>query len=346
MHVDDTISANQALRLIHRGTALHWTGDYHNAKQLLAALGRRLPAPRSGSFHDQRQQQADRVRVLNALLVPMTNHQVELRRAPDVSKACAEAYGPPPDTHRDSSTSGSVDVRSPRERWVPLREPSTRWVPLRELLGVIGAHQLRVRGVYVPALGERIHPHYGVFAPTRSEYADLVAQHPLPFGSTAFDLGTGTGVLAAILSRRGIPQVIATDNNPRAAACARENLERLQVNAEVQETDLFPPDQADLIVCNPPWIPATPLTLLDQAVYDEDSRMLRAFLAGVRDHLKPGGEVWLLLSDLAEHLALRSRAELLSLIRAGGLQVAGRVDITPRHPRARNQEVTSLWHLK
>ncbi|HET6742894.1 MAG TPA: class I SAM-dependent methyltransferase [Kribbella sp.] len=324
MHVDDTISANQALRLIHRGSALHWTGDYHNAKQLLAALGRRLPAPRNGSFHNQRQQRAHRARVLNALLVPMTNHQVELRRAPDVGTACAEAYGPLPRAHHE-----------PR-----------RWVPLRELLGVIGAHQLRVRGVYVPALGERIHPHYGVFAPTRSEYADLVAQHPLPGGGTAFDIGTGSGVLAAILARRGVPRVIATDNNPRAVACARENLQRLQVKADVRETDLFPSGQADLIVCNPPWIPATPLTLLDQAVYDEDSRMLRAFLADVCDHLTPGGEVWLLLSDLAEQLGLRSRAQLLGMIRTGGLQVAGRVDITPRHRRARDQEITSLWRLK
>jgi hypothetical protein len=352
MHVDDTISANQALRLIHRGSVLHWTGDYHNARQLLAALGRRLPVPRNGSFHDQRQQQAHRVHVLNALLIPMTNHQVELRRAPDVTTACTEAYGPLPhpkpstSDDRQPSHGGCLPPGTPSTHPIPRRGPATRWVPLRELLGVIGAHQLRVRGVYVPALGERIHPHYGVFAPTRSEYADLVAGHPLPAAGTAFDIGTGSGVLAAILSRRGIPRVIATDNNPRAVACARENLQRLQVKADVQETDLFPPGQADLIVCNPPWIPARPLTLLDRAVYDEDSRMLRAFLAGVRDHLAPGGEVWLLLSDLAEHLALRSRADLLNLIRAANLQIAGRTDTTPHHPRARHQEVTSLWHLK
>jgi methylase of polypeptide subunit release factors len=219
-------------------------------------------------------------------------------------------------------------------------------VPLRELLGVIGAHQLRLRGIYVPALGGRIHPHYGVFAPTRSEYADLVATHPLPAAGRTFDIGTGTGLLAAILSRRGIRQVVATDNNPRAVSCARENLQRLDVPAEVLETDLFPPGRADLIVCNPPWIPATPLTVLDQAVYDEDGRMLRAFLTTVRDHLEPGGEVWLILSDLAELLGLRERDDLLELIRAGGLRVAGRADAVPRHPRARSGETTSLWRLR
>ena len=83
----------------------------------------------------------------------------------------------------------------------------------------------------MPAVGLRIHPHYGVFAPIRSEYVDLVAKAPLPAAvaspSIAFDIGTGTGVLAAVLARRGIERVVATDMDPRALACARENVERL-----------------------------------------------------------------------------------------------------------------------
>ncbi len=38
--------------------------------------------------------------------------------------------------------------------------------------------------------------------------------------------------------------------------------------------------------------------------------MLRGFLAGLADHLAPGGEGWLILSDLAEHLGLRPREQL------------------------------------
>jgi hypothetical protein len=82
---------------------------------------------------------------------------------------------------------------------------------------------------------------------------------------------------------------------------------------------------------------------------------LRAFLSGVAAHLSPGGEAWLVVSDLAEHLQLRSREQLLQWIDAGGLQVLGRDDIRPRHAKvqdsenalhaARTQEVTSLWRL-
>ncbi len=83
--------------------------------------------------------------------------------------------------------------------------------------------------------------------------------------------------------------------------------------------------------------------------------MLRGFLDRAHRHLTPDGEAWLVLSDLAEHLGLRTRTELLAWIAAAGLRVVGRTDAAPRHPRAldpadplhraRAAEVTSLWRL-
>jgi hypothetical protein len=95
---------------------------------------------------------------------------------------------------------------------------------------------------------------------------------------------------------------------------------------------------------------------LERAVYDPEHRMLRAFLAGVGEHLEAGGEAWLILSDIAEHLGLRSRATLLEMIEAAELQVIDRRDARPAHPKAsdvtdplhaaRAAEVTSLWRLQ
>jgi methylase of polypeptide subunit release factors len=237
-------------------------------------------------------------------------------------------------------------------------------VSLRELLGVIGAHQWRLKGIDVPALGTRIHPHYGVFAPVRGEYVDLVAHTPLPpatrhspASSTAFDLGTGTGVLAAVLAHRGIKHVVATDISPRALACAKENVHRLTLTDRIQVSGpgLFPEGRADLIVCNPPWLPARPTGPIEQGVYDPDSTMLHSFLAGLPANLRPGGEGWLILSDLAEHLGLRTRQQLLDAIQAAQLRVVDKADTKPRHPRskdaadplhtARRAETTSLWRL-
>jgi methylase of polypeptide subunit release factors len=118
---------------------------------------------------------------------------------------------------------------------------------------------------------------------------------------------------------------------------------------------LFPPALASLIVCNPPWLPARPSSPLERAVYDEGGHMLKGFLAGLADHLAPGGEGWLILSNLAELLGMRTRDALLSAFAQHGLRVVSRIDAKPQHPKAsdasdalhqaRAQEVTSLWRL-
>ena len=374
---DDTMKADTAWRLACEGTALLWRGDYYNARQLLQAMARRadgrprrksgkVPASAAEAFHLHRMAQAQRARTLGMLLIPLeAGAHIPLRRAPAVAEVIAEAVAGTPD--EDLLTAPFV-------------------LSLRELLGLIGAHEWRRKGVVVPALGDRIHPWYGVYSPIRGEYLDLVARAPLPATTLAFDIGTGTGVIAALLARRGVARVVATDLSPRALGCARENLARLGLLAaaaeqggarcpaartnpdadapadgippgrvELLEADLFPPGRAPLVVCNPPWVPAKPSSAIEHAVYDPDSRMLRGFLAGLAAHLEAGGEGWLILSDLAEHLGLRTRAELLGWIELAGLQVIGREDIRPRHPKAsdaddplhaaRVAEVTSLWRL-
>lgn len=164
-------------------------------------------------------------------------------------------------------------------------------------------------------------------------------------------------MLAAILARRGVAEVIGTDAQARAVACANANFAALgmQDRARAVQQDMFPEGRADLVVCNPPWLPGTPQTMLDYAIYDPKSAMLRAFLSGLPEHLTAGGRGWLVLSDLAERLGLRSREDLLGWISAAGLRVLDRDDTVPTHTRAadagdpfhaeRSAEVTSLWTL-
>ncbi|MBL8513296.1 MAG: methyltransferase, partial [Betaproteobacteria bacterium] len=95
---------------------------------------------------------------------------------------------------------------------------------------------------------------------------------------------------------------------------------------------------------------------MEAAIYDPDSRMLNGFLAGVRDHLSPRGEGWLILSDLAEHLGLRPREFVEQTVESNGLKIVGRIDARPTHPKARDAddplaaarraELTRLWRLR
>ncbi len=351
----DTLSADSAYRFACAGTAMLWRSDFQNARLMLQALQRRIEdkppkaAARAAAkiaastpeevFHLHRQAQSQRARSLGALVIQVEgDYSIKLRRAPDWKEALTEAWGP---------ATGEVQV-----------------VSLRELLGVVGAHEWRKKGVEIAALGEaadgtiqRIHPHYGVFSPVRGEYIDLIAKAPLPSKELAFDIGTGTGVLAAVLARRGVRHIVATENAPRAYTCAKKNIKRLGLVGvvEVQEVDMFPAGQAPLVVCNPPWLPARPSSPIEHAIYDEGSHMLRGFLSGLAAHLSPKGEGWLVLSDLAEHLGLRTREQLLAWIAEGGLRVIERHDVRPEHAKAteggdalaaaRAAEVTSLWRL-
>ncbi len=323
---DDRTTAEAALRRIRSGDSLVYQGDYHNARQLLSALGRRLARRgarpgRSAADEPARLWAAERARrleehqVLSRLLVPVEpDLALPLRRSPDLRPALREALGEPP---------GRPGL-----------------LPLREVLGMVGAHEWRRKGVLVPALGGRVHPHYGVFAPVRGEHVDLVARALEAFparGRSAFDVGTGTGVLAILLARAGA-RVVATDSEPRAVACALENAARFGVEKQVEvvEADLFPPGRADLVVMNPPWIPGQAHTPLERAVYDPGGRTLGRFLAGLAVHLAPAGEGWLALSDLAEHLGLRAPGAVEAAIAGAGLAVRATLEARPSHPRARD----------
>ncbi len=338
---DDQINADTAYRLACEGTAILWRGDFQNARQLLQAIARRCDQKKSKKkqaalplkeqFNLHRLTQAQRARILGMLLIEVgKDYVINLKRAPNIQQACIETYG-------------------------AYSEPFV--VSLRELQALIGAHEWRKKGVPITALGANIHPHYGVFSPVRGEYLDLIASAPLPSTELAFDIGTGTGVIAAILAKRGVKKIIATDQDSRALACAKENISHLGLERQItlEQTDMFPSGKAPLIVCNPPWLPAKPSSPIEYAIYDPENRMLLAFLNGLKNHLSEGGEGWLIMSDFAEHLGLRAPEMLLDAIEKAGLKLLEKIDTKPKHSKvmdsedplheARKKEVTSLWRL-
>jgi methylase of polypeptide subunit release factors len=339
--VDDRLPADQALSRLKRGEQLLYRGDYRNARQLLSALGRRLersvPRPRPGAslrdrFLAERAAKGREATLLSRVLVELDDQlRLQCARAPDVAEACRAAWG---------------------------AEAGARTVPLRELLGVLGSWEWQKKGIPVPALGGNIHPHYGVFGPVRQEYVELVAAAPRPDGLRVFDVGTGTGVLGILLARRGARDVVATDLETSAVACANENAARFGVQRafRAQQADLFPGGTADLVVFNPPWLPLSPTSAIERALYDEDHALLRRFLGSVTAHLAPGGEAWLILSDLAERLGLREPGALERWWGEGELSLVARHDARPTHKRAadegdplhaaRRAEVTTLFRLR
>lgn len=342
VEVDDRLTAAAALKQVRGGAVLLYRGDFHNAKQLLQAMGRRLPAARpSGSgastpteaFRAERRARADEHATLARLVVALDQqYRLELGRAPDVAKACREVWGP---------ASG------------------TSLVPLKTLLGMLGASEWRRKGLAVPGLEGLLTPHYGVYLPTRTDYVELLGSVKDVRKCRVLDVGTGTGVLSFLLLQRGAASVVATDCDKRALECARDNAARLGLSARFTavEADVYPADAGvfDLIVSNPPWIPEAPKNRVDRAVFDEGGRFLSTLLMRARSHLAPQGEVLLLLSDLAVLLGLREAGWLAAEIDLAGLEVKWRRDRAAKHgkasdPRdplhhARSRETISLYSL-
>ena len=318
-------SASRIIQAAQQNIATVWRGDFHNAKQVLAAIKKRVqPKPKAAhpaqadpasAFHKHRLAQSQASRLANALCVEIgAGFALDLPRAPDVQAALRDVYG------------------------VENTEPFV--LPLAQLLGFIGAHEWHKKGVTIPELGGAIHVPFGVFSPIRGEYLPLIAQAKLPANArTVLDVGTGSGVIAALLAQRGVENIIATDTNPRAVACAQANIAQLgfapQIN--VLQQDLFGEHTADLIVCNPPWLPAKPTSAVETALYDPKHAMLHAFLRGAAAHLAQGGQVWLVMSNLAELLGLRGAHDLANWFAQYGWRVVGSLKTAPQHRKASNR---------
>ncbi len=338
--VGDALTADEAMKRVSKGEVLEYRGDFRNAKQLLSAMGRRLEKRRSpkpaksalDAFRAERRMRQAEAETLARVVVRLdAAYRPALSHAPALAEACAWAWGP---------SEGAETV-----------------VPLKTLLGVLGAAEWRRRGLAVPGLAGTLVPHYGVYTPTRAEYVELVAALPGVKGQRVFDVGTGSGVLSFVLLQHGAASVVATDVDPRALACARENAARLGLadRFEAVELDGFPEGRADLVVCNPPWIPEPPKTRLDRAVFDDGGRFLVRFLEGLAAHLSPGGQGALVLSDLAVHLGLRSMGWLDAELERVGLVVAWKKDAKATHGKAKDasdplhaaraKEVTTLYGL-
>ena len=133
----------------------------------------------------------------------------------------------------------------------------------------------------------------------------VMARHDLA-GRTVLDLCAGTGILGLTAARLGA-RATAVDLSRRAVICARLNARLNRLGLEVLRGDLFAPvggRRFDLIVSNPPYIPAPPGDAPSgEALAWDAGPDGREFLDRICEdaaaHLRPGGRVLLVHSSLA-----------------------------------------------
>ncbi len=181
-----------------------------------------------------------------------------------------------------------------------------------------------------PSLGAHLRICEGTPWPARTEkyVMPLLAANRDKFkGKTVLDIGTGSGILALFAARQGASKVIATDIEPAAIACTRENAQRLGV-ASIVETRLVslkdpsaysvirPGETFDIIVSFPMGFLNRAPTVVSGAIDDgitpnDTTRFGFSIVNGLATHLRPGGTLILcyrfavlhsLMVDYARHL--------------------------------------------
>ncbi|MEO5910875.1 MAG: methyltransferase [Pelobium sp.] len=253
--------------------------------------------------------------------------------------------------------------KSPEIGWLKKLYPEqTDFIlPFPDVQGLNSSWQWYLKGITIPVLRNKIHPYYGVYFPTRFEHLFLLdnwLNHYSGPKKTAIDVGVGSGVLSFLLVKHEFQKVFATDINVNAIIGLTELMGETKLSRKI-ETDfasLFGKWEkpTELIVFNPPWLPATQeLENLDEAIY-YDEKLFPVFFAEAKKRLLPDGKIVLLFSNLAQVTAVSEIHPIEQELAEGGRfqlercirkPVKKASDKTKRDQYWRSEEMVELWVL-
>jgi len=156
------------------------------------------------------------------------------------------------------------------------------------------AYKIKILGKKIPVLP-------GVFSPKYStDVKWFVKEVPKIVGKRSFlEIGTGTGIITLFVALHGAKNIVATDINRIAVKNARRTFRLHGLRIPVRIGNVFAPvrrgKKFDVIFWNHPFhfSEEKPKSMLERGGYDHQYRSLRAFFAGAKKHLAPGGEVLL-----------------------------------------------------
>jgi len=282
--------------------------------------------PDKDDFSSYRNRRVQYRNASNRLLVPISGNRIALKKAPAI---------------------GWLDELYP--------DVSDFLLPFPQVQGLNSSWQWFLKGIRFPVLRHEIYPWYGTYFPTRFDHLLLFDRWLGRYRGGrkgALDVGTGCGVLAFMMLERGFEHVLATDINPNSVMTVRQNAmhQRVEDRVDAHVCNLFDSSvfdgydrRADLIVCNPPWLPGLPERtadmdqawnreqgagtdpgtdpdpglspdpdpgLMDLAIYFEPDFFERLF-SGASRHLNEDGRLVILFSNLgrAEGVQVRHPVE-------------------------------------
>lgn len=285
------------------------------------------------SFKGQRDFRSAFHKLSNRLLVLVSNNKISVRKSPTIG-------------------------------WLKTLYPDFDefLLPFPQIQGLNSSWQWYEKGLSIPVLDKKIHPFFGTYFPTRFEHLTLFDNWLKKYNGekkSAIDIGIGCGVLSFQILKHGFEKVYGTDSNPNAIIGMSENIHKNDINSKIDlfYGDLFDKceEKTELIVFNPPWLPASHNTEgIDKAIY-YDKDLFPRFFTEAKRHLKADGKVVLLFSNLAQITNTEENHPIEEELAKGGRfqkelfiqkKVAMASKNTKRDQNWRSSEMVELWVLK
>ncbi|GAB1405337.1 MAG: methyltransferase [Lentimicrobiaceae bacterium] len=334
MHYRKRMKPSYALEAILEGIPVLIADYYGSGLEVMHEISRHVKHHyQDSSFTGQRAGRAAYRELSNRVYLQINNHRLQVRKAPEIG-------------------------------WLKILYPGLPnfLLPFPQVQGLNSSWQWYKNGIYIPVLQRKIHPWYATYFPTRFEHLELFGNWLKQYGGAkgpAIDVGIGSGVLSMQMLRHDIAPVFGTDINPNAILGLNEFIQKngLQSSLHVSKGDLFDncPEQAALIVFNPPWLPGSELSAaLDAAIYYPEDLFPRFFEQAAM-HLQNQGRLVVLFSNLAEvtqqatvnpvihELITGNRFQKVQLITRHVRPASAK---TKRKPLSRAKELVELWELK
>jgi len=253
--------------------------------------------------------------------------------------------------------------KAPEIGWIEILYPGLDnfLLPFPQIQGLNSSWQWYKKGLFVPVLNKKIHPWFGTYFPTRFEHLELFDNWLKNYKGkkkSAFDIGIGSGILSFQMLNNGFEKIYATDINPNAIIGLDYEIKN---NNSYQNINLFYGNlfadcniKTDLIVFNPPWIPASHNTAgIDKAIY-YDENLFKDFFTQAKQHLNPKGKIVIIFSNLAEITNVTEKHPIKTELSEGGRfkkelfiqkNVGKASKKTKRNQNWRKPEMVELWVL-
>ncbi len=321
------------IKVLENGNFVLITDFFSNGltllKEIRTYLSNKLP---NKTFQEQRKYRAEYHKLSSLILIEIADHKLAVKKAPSIG-------------------------------WFEKLYPETSdfLLTFSQVQGLNSSWQWYKNGVTTPVLRNKTHPYYGTYFPTRFDHLILFDNWLKRYeGSkkSAIDVGIGSGVLTLQMMKHGFQKVFGTDTNPNSIIGLKEFMgdTKLSRKIELDFGHLFGKweKQTELIVFNPPWLPATQdIENIDEAIY-YPKNLFPDFFKEAKKRLLPEGKLVVIFSNIAQITNATKEHPIEKELADGGRfllekrltkQVKVASDKTKRNQHWRAEEEVELWVL-